>query len=93
MLAALVHALLAREPAARPADAAGVAERLGDIAARVRTERTSGDPPPSAVPVTVAAVAAGVAQPPPDVPLPNPSMLPAELWGSADALPETAAPP
>jgi serine/threonine-protein kinase len=78
-LAALVHALLAREPSARPAGAAEIAEQLGDIAARARTERTSGEPP-SAAPVPVAAVTAPLSRPAPEVPLPNPSMLPAELW-------------
>jgi serine/threonine-protein kinase len=93
-LAALVHELLAREPAARPAGAAEVAERLGDIAARVRTERTSGDPvTPSTIPPAGAPRAPGLSPPPPDVPLPNPSMLPADLWSARDdAAPESARP-
>ena len=40
-LGAFVHALLAREPADRPAGAAAAAERLGDIGARLRTARTT----------------------------------------------------
>ena len=43
-LVALIHALLARDPADRPWDAATVAERLGDIGARLRATRTAGEP-------------------------------------------------
>lgn len=43
-LAALIHTLLARDPVQRPWDAAAVAERLGDIAARLRSTRTAGEP-------------------------------------------------
>jgi serine/threonine-protein kinase len=42
-LAALIHALLARDPVDRPWDATGVAERLGDIGARLRATRTAGE--------------------------------------------------
>ena len=42
-LAELVHALLARDPVDRPWDAAMIAERLGDIAARLRATRTAGE--------------------------------------------------
>ncbi|HTJ27848.1 MAG TPA: serine/threonine-protein kinase [Candidatus Limnocylindria bacterium] len=51
-LAALVRALLAPHPADRPATAAEVAERLLDVAARLRVERNTGDvPPPNATPL------------------------------------------
>jgi len=84
-LAVLVHELLAREPAARPPSAAAVAERLGDIAARVRTERTSGDAvTPDTISPAAVPGATGLAAPPPDVPLPNPSLLPADLWSGRD---------
>jgi serine/threonine-protein kinase len=42
-LATLIHALLARDPVDRPWDAALVAERLGDIGARLRATRTAGE--------------------------------------------------
>jgi serine/threonine-protein kinase len=42
-LAELIHALLARDPVDRPWDAAAVAERLGDITARLRATRTAGE--------------------------------------------------
>jgi eukaryotic-like serine/threonine-protein kinase len=42
-LAALIHALLERDPVQRPWDAASVAERLGDIGARLRATRTAGE--------------------------------------------------
>jgi serine/threonine-protein kinase len=42
-LIAVIHALMARDPVERPWDAAAVAERLGDIAARLRATRTAGD--------------------------------------------------
>ena len=42
-LAAVIHTLMARDPVERPWDAAAVAERLGDIAARLRATRTAGD--------------------------------------------------
>ena len=42
-LTTLIHALLARDPDERPSDAAAVAERLGDIAARLRATRTAGE--------------------------------------------------
>jgi serine/threonine-protein kinase len=45
-LAAVIHALLARDPVDRPWDAAGIAERLADIAARLRATRTAGDGSP-----------------------------------------------
>ena len=79
-LAALVHEMLAREPAQRPADAASVAERLADIAARLRAARTTGidvaaaPPLPSAAPVAAPLTAA------PSVPKPNPTMLPPNQW-------------
>ncbi|MDQ6942306.1 MAG: serine/threonine protein kinase [Candidatus Eremiobacteraeota bacterium] len=44
-LTELVHALLARDPVDRPWDATMIAERLGDIAARLRATRTAGDTP------------------------------------------------
>ncbi len=42
-LTELIHALLARDPVDRPWDAAMIAERLGDIAARLRATRTAGE--------------------------------------------------
>jgi serine/threonine-protein kinase len=42
-LTATIHALLARDPVERPWDAAAVAVRLGDIAARLRATRTAGE--------------------------------------------------
>jgi eukaryotic-like serine/threonine-protein kinase len=42
-LTALIHTLLARDPVERPWDAAAVAERLGDIGARLRATRTAGE--------------------------------------------------
>ncbi|HEY0393652.1 MAG TPA: serine/threonine-protein kinase [Candidatus Elarobacter sp.] len=45
-LVALIHALLARDPVERPWDAAAVAERLGDIGARLRATRTAGEAQP-----------------------------------------------
>ena len=75
-LAALVHALLAREAASRPPDAATVVERFTDIAARLRLAVT-GTPP-----TIPASPAAGVVLP--TIPLPNPSMLPTETWPAAD---------
>jgi eukaryotic-like serine/threonine-protein kinase len=42
-LTAVIHALLARDPVDRPWDAATVAERLADIAARLRATRTAGE--------------------------------------------------
>jgi serine/threonine-protein kinase len=42
-LAALIHTLLARDPVERPWDARLVAERLADIAARLRATRTAGE--------------------------------------------------
>jgi len=42
-LRALIHALLARDPVERPWDARAVAERLADIAARLRATRTAGE--------------------------------------------------
>ena len=44
-LTELIHALLARDPVDRPWDAAMIAERLGNIAARLRATRTAGDTP------------------------------------------------
>ena len=45
-LAVVIHALLARDPVERPWDAAAVAERLTDIAARLRATRTAGEGTP-----------------------------------------------
>ena len=42
-LTTLIHQLLARDPVDRPWDAAAVAERLGDIGARLRATRTAGE--------------------------------------------------
>jgi len=42
-LAALIHTMMAREPAERPQSAHAVAERMLDIAARLRALRTSAD--------------------------------------------------
>jgi serine/threonine-protein kinase len=42
-LATVIHALLARDPVERPWDTAAIAERLADIAARLRATRTAGD--------------------------------------------------
>jgi hypothetical protein len=39
----VIHALLARDPVERPWDADAVAERLADIAARLRATRTAGE--------------------------------------------------
>jgi serine/threonine-protein kinase len=81
-LANLVHALLARDPEARPADASSVAETLADIAARIRTQRAAGDGAPAAAPAAVpqsAAPAHGAIHIAPNVPPPNVSMLPAGL--------------
>jgi serine/threonine-protein kinase len=80
-LAALVHALLARDPAQRPADAAAVAERLGDLGARLRAQRTGGEATGTATAVVAgsqgAQAAPGVAQ----IPMPNPSLLPPGALG------------
>jgi serine/threonine-protein kinase len=43
-LSAAIHTLLARDPVERPWDAATVAQRLADVAARLRATRTAGDP-------------------------------------------------
>ncbi len=43
-LAAVIHALLSRDPVDRPWDAATVAQRLNDVHARLRSTRTAGDP-------------------------------------------------
>lgn len=45
-LAAVIHALLERDPVERPWEAAAIAERLADIAARLRATRTAGDDSP-----------------------------------------------
>ncbi len=42
-LRSVIHALLARDPVQRPWDANAVAERLADIAARLRATRTAGE--------------------------------------------------
>ena len=42
-LTTLIHALLERDPVDRPWDAGAVAERLGDIGARLRATRTAGE--------------------------------------------------
>jgi serine/threonine protein kinase len=42
-LTSLIHTLLMRDPVERPWDASSVAERLGDIAARLRATRTAGE--------------------------------------------------
>ena len=44
-LTELIHPLLARDPVERPWDAAMIAERLGNIGARLRATRTAGDTP------------------------------------------------
>jgi serine/threonine protein kinase len=82
-LAGVINALLAREPADRPADAATVAEALVDIAARLRTQRTSGDaaalpanPPDDARPPVASVVTAA----PAEIPPPNSSMIPPQQW-------------
>lgn len=89
-LADLVRALLAREPAQRPPDAGAVAERLGDIGARLRAARTSGaDTHAVATPAigsagdaVTPAVDAVAPVPPaaPEVPKPNATMLPPSQW-------------
>jgi serine/threonine-protein kinase len=81
-LAACVHALLAREAADRPDGAGDVAEQLGNIYARLRTVRTSGEPtaPVSPGVAATSGLPAAVQHLPSDVPLPNASMLPAESW-------------
>ena len=89
-LATLVTELLAREPDERPAGAALVAERFGDIAARLRTARTSGEGNgggPAAAPpadasetapgVTIAGVTPAVAA---EIPPPNSSPIPPQQW-------------
>ncbi|MGD1065809.1 MAG: serine/threonine-protein kinase [Vulcanimicrobiaceae bacterium] len=77
-LADLVHALLARDPVERPASAAAVTERLGDIGARLRTVRTVGESVPAgaAIVATSTAPPGGAAGPAPTVPMPNASLLP-----------------
>jgi serine/threonine-protein kinase len=78
-LAALVQALLARDPAARPVDATTVAEALWDVAARMRMHRTSGDVPVAAgpAPATTTSLLAPAGHVAPNVPPPNnASMLP-----------------
>lgn len=45
-LAAVIHALLERDPVDRPWEATAIAERLADIAARLRATRTAGDGTP-----------------------------------------------
>jgi eukaryotic-like serine/threonine-protein kinase len=92
-LAALVMALLARDPEERIADAATLVERLSDVAAWLRVERNVGDvasaaaagtggvPPSVAVPQTPGS-AAGAA---PTIPPPNSSPLPAATWGTGEA--------
>jgi serine/threonine protein kinase len=88
-LAVLVHALLAPDPAARPADAASVAERFTDVAARLRTERTAAEAGNAGSPVRGASLGTpaplGAA---PAIPRPNTELLPAEAW---PAPPATAA--
>jgi eukaryotic-like serine/threonine-protein kinase len=44
-LTEVIHALLARDPVDRPWDATMIAERLGNIGARLRATRTAGDTP------------------------------------------------
>ncbi|HTW82771.1 MAG TPA: serine/threonine-protein kinase [Candidatus Sulfotelmatobacter sp.] len=78
-LAGLVQVLLARAPEARPQSAVEVAEQLGDIAARLRLQRTGGEAggPPAAIVVAGAGAALGTAAgPAPAVPMPNRSLLP-----------------
>jgi serine/threonine-protein kinase len=76
-LAALVHALLARDPAARPVDATSVAETLWDVAARMRTRRSSDAPAAAAsVPATATIAMQPAGSIAPNVPPPNASMLP-----------------
>jgi serine/threonine-protein kinase len=79
-LAALVHALLARDPADRPAGAAAVAERFADIAARLRTERTSGEVQLATLPEPTTVSSAAAVRPAPQVPLPNREPLPVDPW-------------
>ncbi|BDE06263.1 hypothetical protein WPS_15390 [Vulcanimicrobium alpinum] len=78
-LAGLIHAMLAFDPAARPADAGPLAERFFDISARLRTRRlaTEPAPPPVGAPSresTPGASAAAAAE----IPKPNAQMLPAD---------------
>jgi serine/threonine-protein kinase len=77
-LAALVHALLAREPAARPVDATAVAEALWDVAARMRMHRSVPDAPlaGNAAPTTATLPIQPAGHVAPNVPPPNVSMLP-----------------
>jgi len=94
-LAALVTALLAREPGERPDGAALVAERFGDIAARLRTARTSGEgngaAPPAAPAdanepapgVTLSGVTPAVAA---EIPPPNSSPIPPQQWETDQSL-------
>jgi serine/threonine-protein kinase len=90
-LAALVHTLLAREPAGRPSSADAVIEPLLDIAARLRLERTAPDsePHPTAAPriPTVVGECIPVAAAAPAVPPPNATPLPASLWGAEEPPP------
>jgi eukaryotic-like serine/threonine-protein kinase len=81
-LAAAVDALLARDPDDRPADAATVAETLIDIAARLRTERTSGDGTAAGttVPDAPTPVVSVVTAVPAEIPPPNSSMIPPHQW-------------
>ena len=82
-LAALVESLLARDPDARPADAAVVSERFADAAARLRTERTTGDggmPAPAAIPAVAAYAPGSRVAAAPAIPLPNTELLPADPW-------------
>ncbi|HYZ15507.1 MAG TPA: serine/threonine-protein kinase [Candidatus Acidoferrum sp.] len=82
-LAALVHGLLAVDPATRrPQSAEAVVEALSDIAARLRVGRTGADdgapvlvPPPP--PVVAASACPNIA---PHVPPPNSSPLPSSHW-------------
>jgi hypothetical protein len=79
-LAALIHALLARDPAARPASASDLVERFADIAARLRVERNEADGAPPAGIAAATPIAATPADAAPTIPLPNSEMLPAEPW-------------
>ncbi|GAC1572329.1 MAG: hypothetical protein NVS3B7_02960 [Candidatus Elarobacter sp.] len=95
-LAALGHALLARDPDERPAGAAALAEALIDVGARLRTLRTATAPvaAPAADAQATPTEADGpamVAAPPPgasvvtavpaEIPPPNSTMIPPHPWG------------
>ena len=76
-LAGLIQAMLAVDPAARPAGAGELAERFIDISARLRTRRVAADPvaPPANAPAQPPAPNAAAAA---EIPKPNAEMLPAD---------------